>query len=339
MASDTVEPASEAPETLLIIGGRQTKLFGGLKSPNDSEEYWSYFRPTILEIDAASGRVLRRHADDKIDLDLICRAYSHSYRGGRLTGDTLLTCAMSECVEFSLSRFEVVRRWSHPLFNDLHDVAVLNGHTYVVSTGLDAVLRFTEGEDEPKIFPVVEGAAPDLAKDFRTISTKPHASHPNHVFSLGSDVWVTRFQQQDAVCLTRENTVGFEISADRPHDGILHAGHLYFTSVNGAVSVFEPAPPKLLAVHDMNDFYPDTQLGWCRGVEIVGSNLYVGFSSMRQTKWVEHLRFLKRGLKSNLPSRIVKFDLSTQEPVGQIEFEPTEISLILDIIACPGHTG
>jgi hypothetical protein len=333
---DFVPPATQASGTLLIIGGRQIKLFGGLKTPTEAEEYWSYFRPTILEIDALSGQVLRQHDADEIDFDIVCRAYSHSYRGSQLSGDTLLTCTMSECVEFSLPRFEVVRRWSHPLFNDLHHAARFHGQTYVVSSGLDAVLRFTKGKEEPTIFPVVEGAAPDPTKDYRAISTKPHASHPNHVFSVGPDVWTTRFKQRDAICLTRENAGHFGISVERPHDGILRGGHLYFTSINGVVSMFDPASHELLAVYDLNEFYPDTQLGWCRGVEIVGSTLYVGFSSLRQTKILEHLAFLKRKSKYKLPSRIVEYDLSTQKPIGQIEFRPTDMSIIFNIIACTG---
>ena len=69
---------------------------------------------------------------------------------------------------------------------------------------------------------------------------------------------------------------------------------------------------------------------------LVGTTLYVGFTSLRRTKVMEHIGFLKRKMKRNLPSRIVKYDLSRQQPIGQIEFQPSEMSVIFNIISLAG---
>ena len=68
--------------------------------------------------------------------------------------------------------------------------------------------------------------------DYRKVSTKPHLSHPNFVFEISDDVWVTRLRQRDAICLTRP-AEPININLERPHDGLLHESLLYFTTVDG----------------------------------------------------------------------------------------------------------
>ncbi len=39
--------------------------------------------------------------------------------------------------------------------------------------------------------------------DYRKVpTTKPHRSHPNFAFLLEGDIWTTRCDQKDAICLT-----------------------------------------------------------------------------------------------------------------------------------------
>ena len=69
----------------------------------------------------------------------------------------------------------------------------------------------------------------------RSPTTKPHQAHPNHVFQLDGQPWVTRFNQRDAVCL--ETGERMPIDAQRPHDGTPHNGGVYFTTIDGHIVV------------------------------------------------------------------------------------------------------
>lgn len=76
----------------------------------------------------------------------------------------------------------------------------------MVNTGLDMVVRVTpEGRVLEEWDVLLEPAWQRFSRDIdyrKIVSTKPHRSHPNFVFELGDEVWVTRFEQRDAICLT-----------------------------------------------------------------------------------------------------------------------------------------
>src|SRR5205807_3541516 len=124
---------------------------------------------------------------------------------------------------------------SLPCFNDLHHVRPSgDGNLIAVNTGLDMVVKFTpQGRvlqewwvlDEPR------WSRFSRTLDYRKVeSTKPHQSHPNFAFVLEGDLWVTRFRQRDAICLTKPGG-RIDIGVESPHDGLLSGNRIWFTTV------------------------------------------------------------------------------------------------------------
>lgn len=90
-------------------------------------------------------------------------------------------------------------------------------------------------------------AADGLSQDRHDQAT---FSHPNHVFELDGEVWVTRFEQRDAICLTTSSP-RTDIAAQRSHDGYLFGDRVYFTTVDGHVVI---ANRKTLQIEQMTSF-------------------------------------------------------------------------------------
>jgi hypothetical protein len=74
-------------------------------------------------------------------------------------------------------------------------------------------------------------------------------------------------------------------------------------------------------------------LGWCRGVEVVGSRLFVGMTMLRATRHREALRHLVLGPK--LPTRIVEIDLDGPRWVRDIEVGSDAGGTIYSVLADP----
>ena len=212
---------------LYILGGKQRKL--NLKQ----EEEWNLYESAlILKIDTESGAV-QVCVDYKTPIG--CpgsqRHSSCVFKSGTLVGDTLYACTNTEVLVFRLPDFQVVNYISLPCFNDVHHVKPSrDGTLLVVSTGLDLVVRLTpKGEviEEWNTIPESPGPLFSRSVDYRKVeSTKPHRSHPNFVFEIGKDVWATRFQQRDAICLTESNRK-IATAGEAPHDGLVRDGHIY----------------------------------------------------------------------------------------------------------------
>ncbi|MGC9358309.1 MAG: hypothetical protein ACP5GX_10585, partial [Anaerolineae bacterium] len=231
----------------LVTGARQ------LVPMEDSEHQLHCYEACITEVDLARNEIVRQYVEESFDPAIYCDAYSFSFRGGKLEDGLLHTCTQTEVIEFSLAEFRVTRRWSHRLFNDLHYAAPLGGLTYVASTGLDAV-GIVRDDGEVTLLPAAGEELPDTSLDYRSVSTKPHRSHPNFLFFLEGQPWVTRFVQKDAVCLS-DPTQHIAIDVEKPHDGLIRGDRIYFTSVNGVISVFDRRTLELVETHDLNLSY------------------------------------------------------------------------------------
>ena len=73
--------------------------------------------------------------------------------------------------------------------------------------------------------------------DYRKVeSTKPHKSHPNFVFELDGDIWVTRFHQRDAIALNSSGK-SIAIGVEKPHDGLVRGDRIYFSVVDGKIVI------------------------------------------------------------------------------------------------------
>ena len=139
-----------------------------------------------------------------------------------MIGIKLYACTSTEVLVFEVPGFRRIGYVSLPCFNDLHHVTpTRDGNLLVANTGLDMVVKFTP---QSKVLAEWNVSDEDLwsrfsrSVDYRKVeTTKPHQSHPNFVFELSDDVWVTRFEQRDAVCLTSRGKK-VSIGAQRPHE-------------------------------------------------------------------------------------------------------------------------
>ena len=170
--------------------------------------------------------------------------------------------------------------------------------------------------------------------DYRKVpTTKPHRAHANHIFQLGDEVWATRFHQRDAICLTDRGR-RIDIGIERPHDGVLFNGSLYFTTVDGHVLLVNPKTLQVERVIDLNEMSGQGTgvLGWCRGLLPLDERfLWVGFSHIRPTKFRENLAWIRHRPVAHRPSHVALYDLQTRSCLEEMETEPHGIGVIFTI--------
>jgi hypothetical protein len=323
---------------LFIVGGQE-------KERAPYQKTWQkYQKGVIVRVDLAAGRAERvleyvsppeTYADDA--------GASISFGAATLRDNHLYVCTKTEVLTYLFPAFKQIGYISLPCFNDVHHVRPSNtGTLLVVSTGLDLVVEVTpEGEvvREWNVLGQDPWARFSKEVDYRKVATtKPHQSHPNYVFQLGDDIWVTRFEQHDAVCLTRPGS-RFEIGVEKPHDGILYNGRLYFTIVSGYIVVIDAASGKVEKVFNLNQMGRGDKaaLGWCRGLKVVDDNrVIVGFSRLRATKFKENIRWVKyiTGFAETLgylPTRVAHYDLEKGKLLWEFELEAFGLNTVFSI--------
>lgn len=236
--------------------------------------------------------------------------------------------------------YEIIEVINDHLFNDIHDVHVLNNSLYVAVTGMDSVFKIDLSTRKREIIHVL-GKDPffrfeeDENLNIRA-SLKPHEAHPNFLFQIDDEIWVTRLKMKDAVCLSDLNK-RIKIDIGMPHDGFVKDDLIYFTTVNGYIVVVDKDSKKIVnRIKLTSAKQTNTPLGWCRGLFVGEQYLYVGFTQLRTTKFTENLDWVKRILKnkkiSNKPesTRIEKYTLSGQY-VSEYKFPKNGIFNIFTI--------
>lgn len=332
-------------ERFLVLGGRQRERAVTL------EERRAFEAAVVLQVDRERGtkEVVHTHISppEVLAADGLPRIV---FKAATREADLLYTCTETEVLIYRLPGFEMVRRLSLPSFNDLHHVRPLaNGNLLVVSTGLDMVLEVDPEDGIARCWNAL-GEEPwarfDRGTDYRRIaSTKPHAAHPNYIFTAGSgsevsgpdEIWVTRFEQRDAVSL---EPAGKRIAIDiqRPHDGIVRGDRVYFTTVDGHVVIADLATTRVVKVVDLQAI-TDTPyaLGWCRGLCVLdASRVVVGFSRLRPTRFGENVRWIKnrlglRATPGDLPSRIACYDLEAGRLLWEETVEEAGLNVLFSI--------
>ena len=304
--------------------------------------WYDYQKGILLSVDTVSG-----HAEvvlEHVSPPDVTPAEQPAilFKSGTLVDDLLYVCTQTEVLVYRVPSFERVAYVSLPLFNDVHHVRPTPaGNLLVANTGLDMVVEVTMDGSVVQLWNVL-GEDPwarfSPNTDYRTIkSTKPHMAHPNHVFYIGDEPWATRFEQRDAISLT-EPTRRIEIGLERLHDGLVHDGKVYFTTVDGRVVIADAATLTVDEVVDLNEAHPpDMLLGWARGLFIDGDNLWVGFSRIRPTKFRENVGWVLRGLKRDYGTHIGCYNLRTRELIQQILVEPFGLSAIFGIYPADGQ--
>jgi hypothetical protein len=310
---------------------------GGQQRPSIVHEWRQYEKAVILRIDPP-----RRDA-------AVCAEYkspagacpdeepSILFKSGDLQGNRMYVPTNTEVLIYEVPQFKQVGYLSLSCFNDVHHVRALpDGNLLVVSTGLDMVVKVSPegqvleewnvlGDDPWKRF--------SRTVDYRRVATtKPHASHPNYTFTLGEDIWVTRLQQHDAVCLTRP---GGRIEFNgKPHDGLLYNGKIYFTTVDGFVFIVDQETLKIDSAIDLNQIGDrPSDLGWMRGILPVDDRrCWVGFTRLRPTKFKDNISWIRHGFRQfYLPTRIVLYDLVARTQLDEIVLEDYGMDIVFSI--------
>ncbi len=247
-----------------------------------------------------------------------------TFTSATLVGKKLYICTETEVFIYSYPELNLINSASYPFFQNSHHISPVENMIGVASTGLDLVVLLDQETLEPVEFLNSLGKEPwhkfDKNIDYRKInSTKPHESHPNFIFELNGEVWTTRFNQKDAVCL-RDMSKRINIGVERIHDGHVVDGYVYFTSVDGNIIIVDAATYKIKKIYKLNEMEKsDMPLGWCRGLLVKKNIAYVAFTQIRPTPIKENVKWLLShiGRKNALPTRIVAYDLEKGQKIAE----------------------
>lgn len=324
---------------LYILGGRERRLLLKERRP-----HWSWYEAAvILEVDTESGAV-RTCVQYKTPLEARAGVKaSVNFHTSTLVGDTLYTCTTTEVLIFKLPEFKQIGYISLPCFNDVHHVVpTTDGNLLVVSTGLDLVVKVSR---DGKVLAEWSAVPEDTWKRFsreidyrRVESTKPHKAHPNFVFDLDGELWVTRFNQRDAVALN-DSGKRIEISVEKPHDGLVYGDRIYFTVVDGKIVIANRRNLSVEQIIDLQEIgREDEQVlpAWCRGLLPVDDRrIWVGFTRIRETKFRENIRWIKTTLHQGAPEKpthIALYDIVEKRRLKQVELEPHGMNTVFSIL-------
>jgi len=321
---------------LYVLGARQRKLL--LK---DEDEPHLYESALVARVDTETGRLelcLEHQSPSEARAN---EDSSNIFKCGTLVDDRLYACTSTEVLIFKVP--------SLPCFNDLHHVTpTRDGNLLVANTGLDMVVKFNlQGNilEEWSVLDEIPWTRFSPKVDYRKVdSTKPHKSHPNFVFELGNDVWVTRFIQRDAVCLTTPRN-RIEIGVQRPHDGLLFKDCLYFTTVDGKIVIANCQTLQVERIIKLSATEGEKRslLGWCRGLLLLDERrVWVGFTRVRKTKFKENVLWVKQVFRDGMleaPTHIALYDIVDGRCLQEIELERHDFNVVFSIFEAVPQTS
>jgi len=336
----TLEPPASTDRRL-----QQLYVVGGTQKDRSLEEWHQFRNGIVLELDETT-RTRARATTHLTPAEWLPDAEpSHLFKAATVAGDRMYVCSQTEVLRYRLPQMTLERTVSLPAFNDLHHVwPTREGTLLVANTGLDMVMEITWAGRVVREWAVLGGDPWQRFSrevDYRRVATtKPHASHPNYVFESGGAVWVTRFKQKDAVCLTMDYPpIHF---GRNPHDGVYRDGRLYFTSVDGFVFVVDAGSYRVIDTVDLNQIGDrECALGWCRSILPVDERrCWVGFTRFRPTAAREYVSWIRRGFRRHhRPTRIALYDLKRRELLEEMDLEPYGMNAVFSIHAWPGEAA
>jgi hypothetical protein len=301
----------------------------------NDHNWYEYQKGLVLRVDVETG-VVETCVEYVSRPDACAPGDPILFKAGTVEGDRLYVCTQTEVLVYALPEFKLVNYISLPCFNDVHHVRPTpEGNMLIANSGLEMVLEVRPDGEVLREWNVL-GEDPWQAfskdTDYRQgINLKPHRGHPNFVFYAGDEIWATRFEKKDVVCLTQpERRV--HVGIERVHDGIYHQGRIYLTTVNGHLVVANPETLKIESVMDLNAAHPEQALlGWCRGLLIQGDKAWVGFSRIRPTKFREAVSWVRLGFSRVLPTHIACYDLNRSQCLAEINLEDHGLDAVFSI--------
>jgi hypothetical protein len=323
-----------------IVGGRERK--GG-----NRPEWQSCDRALIFYVEPASGQV--HPLVEYVTPPEACSGEEAGilFKASTLAGNQLFACTTTEVLIYSLPQFQLKRYISHPHFNDVHHVALIEGNRLaVVSTGLDLVVVMSpEGEVLEELSACEEPLWTRFRKDVdyrRVLTMKPYKVHVNYAFSLDGKLWVTRADQSDAVCVERPEQ-RFDFAGAHPHDGVVRDGRIYFTTTDGRVWVFDAETRECIRCVDLNNIAGGSgPLGWARGIEVLSpERVVVGFTPLRPTRWKQKLGWVAERFGAApmiTRTHVAAYDLAAQKLLWEIPLYEQGLDVIFAVHRAPPDT-
>lgn len=346
MSRATVSPFLQAddPEALLdeldrrpllVVGGRQRAE----RSMRDGAGWYGYGGGVVLRIDGSGVTTVLEYQSRPgtyADGDAVLFK-SASFADGRLYCTT-----QTEIVVFRLQGSLLVEEHhiSLPIFNDVHHVVPTSTGTLLVAvSGLELVVEITLDGTVVREWDVLfDGTSTwerfDPSVDYRIgVDLKPHRAHPNHIVLVGDEPFVTRFELRDVISLVDPQR-RIAPGGERLHDGVLHDGRLWFTSVDGQVvaadaSTLEIVSRTLLAPRRGGD----PLLGWCRGLRFTDDAMWLGFSRIRATQFRQTLSWIRNRGTAQAPTRVARYDVESGRCTAEIDLEPYGLNAVFSVIA------
>lgn len=321
---------------LYVTGGRQRS------AAVDRDEWHQYGEALIARVDRHTGEaeiVMEYVSPPEVTAS---SDPSIVFKAATLVDQQLFVCTQTEVLVLSLDDMSILHHVTNPLLNDVHHVRPSDRDSlFVANTGLDMVLELDYGGHVLATWSVTDHdpwKRFDPNTDYRRVpTTKPHGSHPNYLFTWDDDLWVTRFEQRDAVRLP-ERDRRFWIGIERPHDGVVSGSLVWFTTVDGKIVGVHPGTGCVDRVLDLNAASRDGKaLGWCRGLSPDADGWWVGFSRIRPTSFRRHLSWLKHGGRrvgqyNAMPTRIVHYDREGVRELATCNLEQLGMNAVFSIV-------
>jgi hypothetical protein len=322
-------------DTIYVLGGVQ-RVPRKLRNA-EGTGWYEYKQGLLLRVDPVTLEV--ETALEYVSPPETCAAENPQvlFKSAVAVDGVLYATTQTEVILFELPSLRQLVHISLPCFNDVHHVRPTPAGTLLVAnSGLDMALEITlEGEIVRAISTLGEDPWERFPRsvDYRMgISTKPHQSHPNHVFYLGEEAWATRFAQKDAISLDDPRR-RIPLDVERVHDGLVHEDRIYFTSVDRKILVADPATLAVERIIDLTAFHDRSDLlGWCRGIAVDGDLAWVGFSRIRATKIRENVGWIAHGMRRSCPTHIALYDLARGECVQELELESHGLSAVFSVL-------
>jgi len=326
-----------------VVGGRAKGNFGG------KEEWRGYERALVLSIDSNTGAASELIGWASPPDACPDENPSFVFKCGTLVSGRLWVCTQTEVMCYSVPDFHQTHYLSLPFFNDLHHVTPTSRGTLLIAvTGLDMVVEVTNAGDilrewEAMGQPLWSRFSRDV--DYRKVpTTKPHVAHPNFVFGVGNEIWTTRCDTMDAVCLMDMGR-RMPIEVGLLHDGHVRGDSVYFTVVTGHVVIYDWRRDRIRESIDLHPIFNAPQgrpLGWCRGIRILSDDrIVVGFSRIRRTKFRDRLIWVRDRLAAlspvqaapwyPMPTRLACVDIRRQAVEWEIDLEKFGMNAVFSI--------
>lgn len=318
---------------LYVVGGRQR----GDRTLLDAGAWYGYGLGVILKVDGSGVTTAFEYMSRPGtcgDQDAVL------FKSASRVGDRLYCCTQTEVLVLALPDFTEIAYISLPIFNDVHHVVPTQSGTLLVAvSGLELVVEVTLTGDVVREWNVLgedTWAARSRTLDYRTgVDLKPHRAHPNHLFFVGAEPFVTRFELRDAVSLENPER-RIAIGSERVHDGVTHDGLIYFTTVDGWIVIVDASTLDIVERHKLGRISSgrdDDQglLGWCRSVHIDGEYCWIGFSRIRPTKLRQTVSWVRTGGARQAPTRISRYRRSDWKCDAEINLEPFGLNAVFTV--------